>query len=238
MTRQLSARERPLICRLGWHTWSHRLGEPGDRYYECPRRRLTAVTQPGLIRGAWVLLVGIGILALANAVIGLAVRRQFNPGVDDYLAAGSPEGPTMIAELSSALSYNVIGGLIAAMAVVPLALALRKPRPWARTATALGLGAHVLGLMVFLCRRPDVLRRARQRRIRCRPAALGQPCAGLVWAVLLHPRHSQTLALCVAAAVLFYRRSGGDYFADGVRGPREPLGVRTHMPHRVATNRA
>jgi hypothetical protein len=213
------------------------MSDPGGRYYECPRCRLTAVTQPRSIRAAWALLVVIGILGLANALIGLVVRRQFYPGVDAYLAAGSPDGPRLIAELSSALSYDVIAGLIAAIAVVPLAVALRKPRPWARTATAVGLGAHVLGLMVFLAADP---------RFYAEPgrdaSAVGRP----LWDNLVPDWYGPsfyileilTLALCVAAAFLFYRRSSGDYFADGVRGPREPLGIRQDMPHRVATHGA
>jgi hypothetical protein len=237
MTRERSARERPFICRFGWHRWSRRTGEAGSRYYECLHCRLTAVTQPRSIRAAWAVLVVIGILALANALIGLAVRRQFNPGVDDYLAAGSPDGPTMIAELSSALSYNVIGGLIAAIAVGPLALALRKPRPWARTATAVGLGAHILGLMVFLAADPTFYAEPGRD-----ASTVGRP----LWDNLVPDWYGPsfyildilTLALCVAAAFLFYRRSGADYFADGVRGPCEPLAVRPDMPHRVATHGA
>ncbi|HTF12919.1 MAG TPA: hypothetical protein VK659_32565 [Asanoa sp.] len=195
------------------------------------------MTQPRSIRAAWALLVVIGILALANALIGLAVRRQFYPGVDDYLAAGAPDGLRMITELSSALSYNVIGGLTAAIAVAPLAVALRKPRPWARSATAVGLGIHVLGLMVFLAADPAFYAEPGRD-----ASSVGRP----LWDNLVPDWYGPsfyileilTLALCVAAAFLFYRRSGGDYFADGVRGARDPLGVRPDMPQRVATHGA
>jgi hypothetical protein len=223
MTRQLPNRERPLICRLSWHAWSRLPGDDPGRYFECRRCRHTAVAAPKAVRKAWALLVAIGVLALGNAIIGLVVRRHFNGAVNDFqISAGAPDAPLVVAEISSALTYNVIGGLAAALAVVLLGAALRKPRRWARTATAIGLGIQVLFLMIFISVNPAHF---------AEPGDLGSTVGRSLWDNLVPDWYGPSfyalgllmLALSVAVAVQLCRGRAREYFSEGVRQPVPPL---------------
>jgi hypothetical protein len=182
------------------------------------------------VRTLWATLLAIGILALADAIIGIAVRRQFDSGVRDYVAAGEPEGRQIIAEISSALSYNVIGGMTAATAAVLLAIALRKPRRWARTATAVALGINMLALVTFLAANPTYY---------AEPGPLSSRFGRALWDNLVPDWYGPTfyvlnlvmLALSVTLTVLLFRGSVRDYFSDGVR---EPVAADTWDPTTLA----
>lgn len=203
--------------------WTRLPGDDPGRYFECRRCRHTAVAAPKTVRTARALLVAIGVLALGSAIVGLAVRHHFNGAVGDYhLAAGAAEPPMMITEISSALTYNVIGGLAAAVAVAFLAVALRKPRRWARTTTAVGLGIQILVLMVFISVNPAHF---------AEPGDLATTVGRSLWDNLVPDWYGPSfyvlallmLALSVAVAVQLFRGSAREYFSEGVRQPGPPL---------------
>jgi hypothetical protein len=136
--------------------------------------------------------------------------------VVDYLAAGAPDGVRMITELSSALSYNVIGGLTVAVLVVPFAVALRKPRAWARIGAVVGIGIHLVAQVVFFGANPTYYAEPDRR-----ASAAARP----LWDNLVPDWYGPSqqilqvvvLLVSIAAAAFFFVRGATDYFVDGYR---------------------
>jgi hypothetical protein len=99
-------------------------------------------------------MVAIVVLGLIHVAVGLAARQRFGPAAVEFRTTGALLRDRVLAELSSSLSYAVLGGLAAAVVLVPLVIALRRPRHWARIATWIALAAYVLVQALFISANP------------------------------------------------------------------------------------
>jgi hypothetical protein len=112
--------------------------------------------RPRPVRAARALLVVIVVLGLAEAGVGLVARRQFDPAAIEFRTASLILRDRVLAELSSSLWYAVLSGLTVIVVLVPLAIALRRPRAWARTVTWMVLVGHVVVQALFLSANPTL----------------------------------------------------------------------------------
>jgi hypothetical protein len=120
-----------------------------DRVRSAPRR-------PRSIRVAWALLVAIVLLDLVHAAVGVTARRQFDPAAVEFRQTTLALRDLVLAELSSSLSHAVLAGVTAAVVLVPLLVALRRPRHWARVAVWVALAVHVVVQAVFVSGNPTL----------------------------------------------------------------------------------
>jgi hypothetical protein len=99
-------------------------------------------------------MVAIVVLGLIDAAVALVARQQFGPAAVEFRATSLILRDRVIAELSSSLSYAVLGGVVAAVVLVPLVLALRRPRHRARIAAWIAMAAHVFVQALSLSANP------------------------------------------------------------------------------------
>ena len=180
----------------------------------CRRYQQVAAARPRQVLIAWWLLVAVGVLSLVNGVIGLVVRPGFDIAAARLREAVPPEGRQVLAELSSALTYDVVFGLGMAVVVTPLLAGLRGPLRWARITALVVLLADLLAQVVF---------------IGSNPAGWAEPRPGTsfpeLWDWLVpdwygpsqHTTEILLLAVSVAAVVLLCLEAAREYFAEGLK---------------------
>ncbi|GIF50279.1 hypothetical protein DFJ67_7933 [Asanoa ferruginea] len=133
-----------LFCRLGWHGWTG-----ADGQVACGRCRSVAVAaRPVQVRIVWWSLVGIIVVSLARAAAALAVRAD----VEAFAAVWWPRHiyRAQIADTRSVVSYSVFVGVILAVVLVPLVVALRGPLARAHWITFGVLCASLLTQVVYI----------------------------------------------------------------------------------------
>ncbi|MEV4537227.1 hypothetical protein AB0J82_25950 [Asanoa sp. NPDC049518] len=134
-----------LLCRLGWHRWT----DSGGRVL-CPNCRTVAVApRPRLVRLASWTLVAIGVVSVIRALVAVLVT----PHVDEaerQFAAVVGEVETAVYETRDVLGYSILAGVLLAVVLVPVLLALRGPLSGARWATIAVLSASLMGQILFV----------------------------------------------------------------------------------------
>jgi hypothetical protein len=146
-------------CRVGLHSWSSPSLTVNDVIRRTCRRCdavVTAPRRPRSIRIAWSLLVAIVVLGIADIVVGLLAQQRFDPAAVEFRSTSLVLRDRVLAELSSSLSYAALSGAAAVVVLVPLVIALRRPRAWARVSVWIALSVYVPIQGLFIAANPTL----------------------------------------------------------------------------------